>query len=376
MARRKTCTATCVWEETACEYRKGWQSIALPPAGLTARRLHRMFWTGDEVIVFGGQDSSGQVNNGARFNPGTNSWTLIPAPTAEAVRSEYSVVWTGSELLLWGGLTDVRRNDGLSHNPASKNWWSIPAAPIEARSNHAAVWTGTEMVVWGGTGETSPALNDGAAFNPSTGTWRVLPSAPIVGRAQPLAAVRKGRMLIWGGDNHSGALDRSGAEYDPFTNSWTPIPEAPLPARLAMSWATTDSGFVLGGGVTLTLTAPYMKFIPDVLRLDESTWDEIAWPPTSIFPQERLTGAGWSDGKRVYFWSGPRLEAGKLKEMVRGGAAYDPTTKSWTVMSPKNEPSPRSTTAVWAGRTAMVWGGASEFSGGGVELNDGAIYTP
>ena len=66
---------------------------------------------------------------------------------------------------------DSRRNDGAIYNPGSDTWSSVsPSNPPQARALHAAVWTGTEMIVWGGE-KNGKQLNTGARYNPAGGIW-------------------------------------------------------------------------------------------------------------------------------------------------------------------------------------------------------------
>src|SRR6266508_5722910 len=54
-------------------------------------------WTGNEMIVWGGQDASNQVKNtGARYNSSTNTWTPTSTVNAPAARRGHTAVWTGT----------------------------------------------------------------------------------------------------------------------------------------------------------------------------------------------------------------------------------------------------------------------------------------
>jgi hypothetical protein len=55
------------------------------------------------MIVWGGLGDTAILDNGGRYDPGTDSWratTLINAPTG---RFRHTAVWTGSEMIVWGG---------------------------------------------------------------------------------------------------------------------------------------------------------------------------------------------------------------------------------------------------------------------------------
>jgi len=105
-----------------------WESRAHGPG---ARVAHSVVFIGHEVIVWGGGRANTWLNDGARYNVSTDTWTPISA----------------------------------NHNLAGR-WW------------HAAVWTGKEMIVWGGRGTFFPQQHygDGARYNPATDTWTPMSS--------------------------------------------------------------------------------------------------------------------------------------------------------------------------------------------------------
>ncbi len=47
------------------------------------------------MIVWGGDHAQGALSDGARFNPATNEWTLLPAAGAPLARECHTAVWTG-----------------------------------------------------------------------------------------------------------------------------------------------------------------------------------------------------------------------------------------------------------------------------------------
>jgi hypothetical protein len=64
-------------------------------------------WTGEELVVFGGNTSSstsGSTATGAAWRPGTGLRPL-PAPAAGLVRSAALSAWTVSSLLVFGGVS-------------------------------------------------------------------------------------------------------------------------------------------------------------------------------------------------------------------------------------------------------------------------------
>lgn len=63
-------------------------------------------WTGTEMIVWGGMNSfpyTKFVNTGARYNPLTDTWTSMTVTNAPSGRRLHMALWTGTEMLIWGG---------------------------------------------------------------------------------------------------------------------------------------------------------------------------------------------------------------------------------------------------------------------------------
>src|SRR4029077_1766320 len=75
------------------------------PAG---RDDHTAVWTGSEMIVWGGQDSTGYSNSGAKYDSITDSWTATSTTNVPDRRFSHTAVWTGSEMIVWGGRDNAR----------------------------------------------------------------------------------------------------------------------------------------------------------------------------------------------------------------------------------------------------------------------------
>jgi hypothetical protein len=68
------------------------------------RAGHIAVWTGQEMIIWGGYDQTGPLNDGAAFDPRTNEWrALAPLSWFEA-RAFAEAVWTGDDVLMLGGV--------------------------------------------------------------------------------------------------------------------------------------------------------------------------------------------------------------------------------------------------------------------------------
>lgn len=271
------------------------------------------FWTGSQMLVWGGSGPAGLLTGGARYEPGADAWAPIATSGQPSARYGYASVWTGEEMIIWGGNDNgALQTNGGRYDPVTDSWqtMSIVNAP-SPRYYHTAVWTGTEMIVWGGAGPTGLFLGDGGRYNPSTDTW-----APISNVGAPsarwghAAAWSGATMFIWGevnGNTNTGGL------YDPTTDSWAP----------------TDHLCALSG--------------------------------------RRVGNIVWT-GSRMIVWGGT-----DTRGPMDDGAEYDPVSNTWAKITSTGAPSARSgDTAVWTGSKVIYWGGEIL----GTELNTGGVLTP
>jgi N-acetylneuraminic acid mutarotase len=141
---------------------------ALASSSLSPRRRHTAIWSGSEMIVWGGYYDGNNYNDGARYNPVTDTWATLSATSGLAGRSLHTAIWTGSEMVVWGGTRgdgSTYYNDGAFYDPLTNTWTTLPLVPagFAGRSGYTAVWTGSEMIVWGGVNFTI-SYNNGARY--------------------------------------------------------------------------------------------------------------------------------------------------------------------------------------------------------------------
>ena len=212
-------------------------------------------WDGREVVVLGGEPSSGtRPVHVAALDPTSGAWRRLPdLPFADSPREERGVagVACDGEILVWGldGQAAVWTTGGSSWRPlpsapstpsaalsgqafcdgsdvlfpaagrrlslATLAWRTLAPAPGVGISDLGMVWTGREVVatVLARTGSV-------AAYDPVSDSWKTIASPPFF-TVGPLHLVWTGTRLIGIGD-----LGQS-ARYDPSTNRWSLLPAVP-----------------------------------------------------------------------------------------------------------------------------------------------------
>lgn len=260
----------------------------LPADGITPTQKRAVFWTGQELLWWGGAtatEAPGENwtdhDDGGVYDLATRRWHAISNAGAPAGRKiEGNAVWTGTELIVWGGESAVaapiaggtvgecfnggnpecrRFGDGAIYDLGMDKWTPITlsGAP-SARSAHLMFWTGTDVLVVGGSSYVGPDLwvpyTDAYRYSPSTDTWRQIQVPDDVQRTLKSSHVRSdnpaqfewtGRYLLIQTDATSSATPPTFA-YDAVKDAWhaltAPAGGALCPLARSQGVCTTAAG--------------------------------------------------------------------------------------------------------------------------------------
>ncbi len=93
------------------------------------RYSHTAVWTGTDMIVWGGYNNN-VLNNGGRFKTNTLTWTNTTLVGAPSPRYYHTAVWTGTEMIVWGGYgATTNLGNGGRYNPGTDTWILVPNSP-------------------------------------------------------------------------------------------------------------------------------------------------------------------------------------------------------------------------------------------------------
>lgn len=132
------------------------------------RRFSYVAWTGSEMFVWGGNSGSGGPGDGALYNPTTDSWRTISSVGAPEAGGSGIAVWTGAEVVIWGGINfnnNAYLSRGARFNPSTNSWALLPQVNASGRDGCAAVWSGQEVLIFGGL-QNEVAFNDMLIYTP------------------------------------------------------------------------------------------------------------------------------------------------------------------------------------------------------------------
>lgn len=384
-----------------------WTPISLSGAP-QARWGHSAVWTGTEMIVWGGQtaDASGStasvLNTGGRYNPATNTWSSMtpafaagPFPSTPYASQGHLAFWTGSEMLVWGGnsctgtfganAADGAPLQGKRYQAATDTWTDMPMNPPELSSGTwKGIWSGQEMILWSrqASGVSDPPF--AARYNPTSNAWQTLPRIP--GDPQlpdgGFSWVWSGtEAILWGGGVAGVPLNYSGYKFNPTTSAWTALATSGAPERrTGHSAVFVGSEMVVWGGVGEML--PPATSAPQYLNGGRynpatNTWAAIL---ATGSPSNRQNHTVTAAGSQLLVWGGvgySPMGMGPFKFLKNGGSLV-PATGAWTSLA-NGSPSPRSGhSIIWTGTEMIVWGGTigTSSTSGDPAFADGSRFHP
>ncbi|HPR64162.1 MAG TPA: hypothetical protein PK014_08050, partial [Thermoanaerobaculia bacterium] len=260
------------------------------------RFYHTAVWTGDHMIVWGGIGLSDRVNSGGLYDPDNDTWISTCDDTSllcnvPAARSSHTSIWTGSEMIIWGGRDSTGYfQSGAKYFPPPLDIWGGTAlvdAPT-ARNDHTAIWTGSEMIVWGGNAGAGVYPIDGGKYDPDANLWTSTSLTGAPAERSSHTAIWSGLdMIIWGGGLAVGAYDEGGI-YFSNQDVWRPTPDQGAPkGRRGHSAIWTGEEMIIWDGSDFSQTGVilYPNTTPSALPLlNPAVYDPAILAPACMTP--------------------------------------------------------------------------------------------
>lgn len=202
---------------------------------------HTAVWTGSRMIIWGGLIqvpvspwgplgpttlAAVPVSTGTSFDPDLGDWTPISTVNAPYARSSHSATWTGDEMIIYGGDEDYGiYPTGSRYLQQEDRWIGMPVSPLRMGSPHAAVWTGHRLLAFaldtiqmGATSRIGPLV---AEYDRAGNQWTEFELGEKVEMSSQPAVIWTGeKAIVFGGVLGS---KLSGFSYDPATHTVVPL---------------------------------------------------------------------------------------------------------------------------------------------------------
>ena len=253
-----------------------------------------------EMVLFGGENRVGTLNDTWTYNLSTNTWTILNPLTSPPTAWNHAMAYdsTHGKVILFGGTDDGNHIlHGTWVYDRSANVWTnmnpSPAPP--SRNYHDMVYDDDhgEIILFGGLDTDSTCLKDTWTYNLTTNKWSNMdpPTTPSARHDYGMAYVKAhGTVVLFGGSDRNDYLNDTWT-YDLSTNDWTNMkaPAAPhIRAGQDMAYDSAHDEVVLFGGI---------EYEPPVVPLGD-TWTYNYW---TYFTAGNYSSAPQNTGGIAYF---------------------------------------------------------------------------
>lgn len=346
----------------------GWATMST--VGALSKRQHAAAtWTGSRLFVWGGQNPQGALDDGALYDPKTDTWTMLPTTNAPSARADAIAVTMNDKVLVWGGGPDsdnTAYNTGKLYDLGTSEWKDV-ATVQSARRSPVAVWTGSKVLIWGGT-SSGAAIAGGVLYDPATNTWAFTSAGNAPTARTNVGWAWSGKeLLLFGGRPGGAGSTNEGYAYDPVLNTWRKLPSTgALTARFDVFATWTGKSMLVFGGRDVSTFADAAQYNPMT-----DMWTAAMPNPLGKRSAPR-SRTGWtSSGTSKIFVAGGLDETQAIKVDCR---VYDSSVNDWGAQIPAwpSMSDHEYGVAVWTGAEFILWSGLDN----SVLTSDGDRYRP
>src|SRR2546425_6283795 len=307
----------------------------------SARTAHALAYDSrhDQVILFGGQSSSG-IDETWAYDFNANTWTNLKPTTHPSWRYFHAMDYDvkSDRVVMFGGFAATGiNNETWAYDFTSNNWTMMrPVAGPPGLYGHAMAYDGRvgRSLLYGGSA--SSYSHEMWTYDAATNRWiRIDPPRPSVSPELTMAYdVRWDRVILFGGVTPTGWSQTW--TYDFVSNQWTFMDPTSKPVAM---FATAGPAMSYDSGANLTIMFSLGATWAYDFRLN-------AWSLLGPWGSPSARGGGAmaydsESGRTILF--GGETSIGPFP-WVNETWAYDFNTNTWTDMTPGEavRPPPRS----------------------------------
>lgn len=269
-------------------------------------------WTGTEVLLLAKRQDLNTPDVLLAYDPKADRWAVRADPPVDGVRS---MAWTGDA---WAGIAPQWRGGAHAwrYRPALDAWEPIAPDPIGELSDRSLVWTGAHLVLLGSRYGPDPANGfwEAAILQPD-GSWRQVSRSDIANNGQIWSAI-DGDVVNLGTGRHNSR--ETGGVLDPQSGSWSH-----LPPETSRTGGSTGYQGVAGPWVVAQS------------RLFDPVGQQ--WRPVEDRLDQVVPGVAALTGDEIVSWGGTIQHSSAVPDLVASGFAFRPPAPA------RSDPSSRST---------------------------------
>jgi hypothetical protein len=225
--------------------------------------LLELVMDGDRVFVWGGLNgtANGLLGDGAMFDVTHNRWIPVATKGAPSPRALPYAAFTGREVIVWGGIGLPKNNDrkafddGARYDPATDTWTAMATTGAPSGRADAIVrWAGGQLVVFAGNPGRFASLRDGADVPTSIGGALYDPQHDRWSSIPPVRELPKvSREPLIGERGELGVVGAQGiATFDRATGKWAVLRETWITERRPALQGWNGKLLLLVGGDRVT----------------------------------------------------------------------------------------------------------------------------
>jgi Ca2+-binding RTX toxin-like protein len=262
-----------------------------------------------------------------------------------SARTQSASIWDGNNAYVFGG-SDASgpMNQILKYNPASDSVSVMSAVLPYPAVDLCAVWSGQYAYIFGGAIYSPPFTHMIARYDPSSDSMTLISNTFSL---YSMSAVWAGNCAYLFGGYDGYAYYDSILKFDPTSNQVTTMSaRLPTPSKWSSAVWTGNYAYVFGGNQY------YDTPTNQILRYDPTTdtiTTIIAGLPQKVF----FTSAVWT-GAYAYIFGGNLDPSGTVTDKI---FQFDPASETSTTVKEALPSARRGTSAVWNGQCAFIFGG-------------------
>lgn len=251
-----------------------WTELA-PETSPSARDAHEMAWTGESVILFGGNDLNGAMVSGRptgfgdtwSFDPETGEWAELTPTMAPRPRFQHQMTEAGDgRVILFGGRTDgpTWLEDTWTFDQTTGEWTEAGlGVSITARQSAAFGFDGTRAILFGGSGGMLALFDQTWIYDPAMNQWARQEGATTTPTSrfalEGAYFEESGLFIVYGGKAIYCCDDPDPGTFawDPDADNWTELTNATEPTprfNYGFAYIRGTNKAIIFGGATSNMT--------------------------------------------------------------------------------------------------------------------------